>query len=408
MTTFAIFIFATINILVAVKFYTIKDGVFQYPFLFSCVNIAFVLPQMSSIISSGSCTVYEIAFSLCVYISCTVGLVMGYLLGQNSRIKLHNHHPNINFSFSLVLMFAVGAVASILNRGAYKGGFVSGTYVVINFFTSFLTYSLISFFILHHKSPKYKRLALFFIFIGVLIVIDEILSSGRRAESIFLFLVCSRFLFLNSITKYSKYKWVVPAFFIVGTMANTQISQYRNNAYDESVSFMQNVQSLDFKTSSKDIGTNSHGEIYNSFKGIIFCLDNNAYDYGLYNWNGAIRDFLPKSIIGEWKNKLLYRTKSSSLTSRLTASGSTMTGYYDAFSSFSIFAFVKFLLVGFCMGRVWMKALNNDFYKVLYWGTLVPALHLITHSSCYFFNSIVFFILFVLPFFITCKYKVKQ
>jgi hypothetical protein len=386
-------------------FYYKKDyGIFQFPCLFSIVSLAFVVPQLLRIFGFVYNPDLYMGLSLYVMISCSIATTIGFDIG--CRIAVN---PPIQRMFNrrklqyVVLLFAiVGLGATFLNRGVYKGGFVSGTFVIINFFSSYLDYLLILILLCFYKGIKVSKLFYVVFFVIILVQIDKFLISARRSEAIQFVLTLSFFFFLfHSVRLYHQFKWIIPAFFFVGLLLNSQIGQYRMNAYSGKVSVADNMEMLhlsfgDKTTTLKDI------EINNAILGINNIYRRGIYDYGTFNWNGLVKNFVPRIIGGaKFKQSMMFQSDES-LVKRLSRSGSTMTGFYDAFSSFGIFCWAKFFVIGLFLGFLWHKSETSLLSLVLYVALLSSSLMTITHSTNSFFSSIVFFVIFIYPFLSVC------
>lgn len=123
-----------------------------------------------------------------------------------------------------------------------------------------------------------------------------------------------------------------------------------------------------------------------------------CYDYGAFNWNGIVKDFVPTALVSrDLKKSMMIENESNDLVSHLTKSGSTMTGYFDSFRSFGLFGFIKFLVIGFIMGFLWKRREASDISLLTYFMLLTPGLHLLTHSSNYFVSNYVFLLIFIYP-----------
>lgn len=402
--------FGFFNLFLVVRGLKKDMGIFSFTALAGCTNLSFVFPQLIAIYNSpmkvlGYMDVPLIAINSSI-VACWLGFKFTELLPKHSKGYTVSFIPSR--AVVIILLFSiVGVVAYFMNRGVYKGGSPSGTFVVINFFVGFITYALIVALIeVTRRHTIYNKLI--FVIIGLLLFIglDQLVQQARRAGAIFYCITILYFICENtSYRKYSMLKYVLPTFFFLGTIFNTNIGQYRSNAWnDKSVS--DNFESLDFSTWSEAVTSLDDGELNNAFVGINYCYLIGEYDYGVFNWNTLVRQTVPKAIVGEEaKQAMLVKTEYSSLTRNLTASGMTMTGYFDAFASFGFFGFIKFGLIGFIMGLIWRGRLYSERMLVLYLSMITPALHLFTHSSGYFVCSYVLFLVMAYPFILFASRK---
>ncbi len=404
-------LYILINTLIFGLYYRKDYGIFQTPCLFSLVSLIFVVPQLFQIIEFVQDPDSYMTLSLLVMISCNIAIFYGFKLGNKYSIF---NSANITFNrrrviHVLIIFAVVGGVATFMNRGAYKGGFVSGTFVVINFFSSYLDYLLIIILTVLYRKGSIPKLFWAILALVFIIQVDKFLISARRGEAIQFVLTISFFYFyIHGQYKYQHLKWIIPLFFVLGLFFNSQIGQYRLNAYSGEMSVAENVEQLSFSF-TKEITTLENLEVNNAILGINSCYNTGGYDYGTFNWNGIIKNFIPKSLGGaKFKESLMFDNENESMVEFLCKSGSTMTGYYDAFTSFGIFAWIKFLIIGLILGRLWKESNRSVNALVLYVALMSPSLHSITHSSNNFFSAIVFFVLFISPFLKYCSIKYNK
>ena len=79
-------------------------------------------------------------------------------------------------------------------------------------------------------------------------------------------------------------------------------------------------------------------------------------------------------------------------------SGLTTTGFVDAFNSFWYFGFIKFFVVAFIMSKLFMAAnRGHRVAQLLCMLLTVPAMHIVTHSTFWFFKMWPHMVLFLLP-----------
>lgn len=376
-------------------------GVFQLPFLIGCVSLTFVTPQLLDLNTHGYFYIHDNSVELLHMCLCNMALAVGYnfvskrIAPMSSIIRFEG---GSRFEQLIYIFFLVGTIASIMNRGVYKGGFVSGSFVIISFFTNYASIALVAILIGYNRQIINRKIFIYIALAVVVITLDKIFASGRRAATINLVLTLLYFYLDKNDRLYRHFKYCVPAFFIVGMITTSQIGEYRNNAYGGKKNLIENIQSLDFSSRSQ-AATYEKGEIYNAFEGMRMVYDNGEYDFGATNWNGIIRNFVPTVIVSkETKNSLMFKNKSDVIVNYLTRSGSTMTGYFDSFLSFGMFGFIKFLIIGSLMGYLWRRRDQSDIALLLYCMLLVPGLHLLTHSSNYFVSELFYELIFVYPF----------
>lgn len=399
------------NIVIFYLYYKKDYGVFQTPCLFSIVSLAFTVPQLYKIINLRENPDDYMSLSLLVLITCNMALTMGFSYGSKYPITQKEKACFIpNRVWVIAVFFAIiGIGATLMNRGVYKGGFISGIFVIINFFATYADYLLVLILITLYKRMHIPWFIYLLLAIIILLQIDKFIISARRGEAIQFILTISFFyFFVHPKEIYHKYKFIIPLFFIIGVLLNSQIGRYRENSYSGKVSVIENIKKLKVSDTNK-LETLKNVETNNAIIGINSCYENGAYDYGTYNWNGLVQNFIPKSLVGtNLKESLMFANSNKALIRQLSKSGSTMTGYFDAFSSFGVFAFLKFLILGMFTGILWRKIKISIISLLLYVSSMSATLHTITHSTNNITSDLFFFILFIYPFVRICITKDEE
>lgn len=376
-------------------------GVFRFPFIIACVNLTFIYPQLTAIHEYNGNPDAYMSLSLVHMCLCTIAVWSGFQLGNNhhSKIITIRHFKTAKIIPLAVLFLVIGATAYFMNRGVYKGGKISGTYVIINFFNAYINYALVLIMIALYKHNKTtKQIAKFLLIIVLIISIDQFTQQARRGSALYIALIIGYFYMLHvPLAKYKTIRFIVPGIFLFGMLFNTVIAQYRENAYSGEVSAVENVESLDFNSSSV-LKSSASGEVNNAILGINAAAALGKYDLGANSWNAIVATMVPKALVGErQKEAMILPSPNQDLMEYLTRSGSTMTGFYDSYVSFGLFGFIKFFLIAWFMGALWKKRLNNEISIFLYITLLTPGIHMITHSTNNIISTLVIYAIFVLP-----------
>lgn len=110
-------IYAIINILMIASGFKSKMGVFQFPCLIGCVDLAFVFPQLYSIYNVPRNTDAYMTLSLFFMCLCTIALWFGFYWG-NRHIKQKNSIVRFNpdaIINVIVVFFLIGVTAYLTN-----------------------------------------------------------------------------------------------------------------------------------------------------------------------------------------------------------------------------------------------------------------------------------------------------
>lgn len=375
-------------------------GVFRFPFIIACVNLTFIYPQLTAIAAHVKNPDAYLTTSVLHMCLCTVAVWAGFVIGTSGNLRnqiIRRFDPKKIIPIAILFLF-IGISAYLINRGVYKGGKISGPFVIVNFFTAYINYALILIMMALYLPGK-KNNARFLLFIVLVIAIDQFINQARRANALYIAMIIGYFYMLHcSRKKYTIVKYVIPGVFLFGMLFNTVIAQFRENAYSGEVSAVENVESLDFGSKEENNANLAIGEVNNAVKGINLCETYSLYDFGASNWNTTVNQLVPKVLVGaSQKQQLLIPCAYDQLVASLTKTGSTMTGYFDSYASFGLLGFIKFFIIALIMGVLWKRRNLSDISIFLYLALLTPGIHAITHSTNAVFSALIIYAFFVFP-----------
>lgn len=414
MSIMLIWVYIIVNIYIAIKHYRNHLGVFELPFLVSMISMIFIVPNLFVVHSY-----YEnnadsfMSYSLIIFILCNYAFHWGFVkAAQKKEQKYYQEHFNISKGKYVISIFAIiGLWATLKNKGEYQGGFAEGAYVIINFFTIYLPIAMNMVFVCIYKKYKIPFFFYIILFAAIFLQIEQFVTIARRAQAMQTCLTCSFFYFLTHDTnKYRKYKFIIPCIFIIGFFLNSQVASYRSNAYSNEISVMDNIKSISFSNTELENNLDLFGnEINNAIIGINDIKENLSFDYGTFNINVIVQRFVPKILVGaDVKSLLMIKIGGSEKAKYLGSTGSTMTGYYDAYSSFGLLGWIKFLLLGYLMGYFWRKRETSVNYLLLYACMFSPVMEIISHDTNYPISQLIFYYVFALPLIKMTFIKIKK
>lgn len=416
MSYILLIIFFAINVIVFIRFSKNYLGVFSAPSLFAIVSVFFTGVQLVRIIEVTPHPDQTVAYPLLYIILCTLAVPFGFYFGQ--KLSSNIVHENTEFKWNniiwIILLFTlIGGYVSWISRGMYIGGFVSGLFVILKFFTSYLDYALFLILIIWVYQKRKMSVLLYAIILFILYLeVDKLITSARRADIIQIVLTLLFFLVIAHRNKvYRIVRLMIIAFFTVGFLMNSLVGAFRVRSLEKGMSFSENIEGLEIDVASATFSTKKdlYGlEIQNAIIGINSC-DNYGlmdHDLGLFHWNGIIRNFIPKSLFGaEFKDDIMIDLGTNPQLNKLTQSGSTMTGYFNTYHSFGFMGWLEFFLIAYIMGILWRKMNHSLVSMVLYVSLITPFLHTITHSTGNFVNSVVMYCVLVAPFILLIRQK---
>ncbi|MCF2447049.1 hypothetical protein L0657_24055 [Dyadobacter sp. CY345] len=293
-----------------------------------------------------------------------------------------------------------------------------GVNVILGIFRSLGTFGFIISLIHLEKYPKIHRklILLCTIVSGIPLFFFAYFVKGSREGLFALALFIALFLSTGILRKYSR--MVSISFFLVfllGSFVAGSITDIRrtNNYKEEGASDITQIEYLsNFVNSivSKDI-TNGM-DLGNGAILIDHVSANSTYDYGAGFWNGFIYNYFPSRYFGDdFKNAVYIKfsniSSNEALEKRLTRGISTRTGFFDAFRSFSVFAFIPFLFFGILLNSFQSKSKLSMFYLFVYVSCLAVIPNMLTHSFQYLLGrlELIFIILFPILYFFTHQKK---
>lgn len=295
----------------------------------------------------------------------------------------------------------------------------SGATVKYHFFSGVFKFGFITLWLLYLSQDRIisPRL-LTFIIPSLLLLFSAVVLRGRRGEM--MNLVSYLFVSWWFVRRYSVPRWFIVSGLLLGLVLINGIGTYRSIMKNKEVSLEERLSlaaNADYLASSKMIADKSGFE----FKNYIFYRQVSAetgnFDYGCLHWNKLIFNYVPAQLLGgEFKESLMIEqleTESPRLLAKemyghAYRTGTTSTGYSDAFGSFGWLGFIKFLLIGWMMGTLYRHAIQGRFLgQLLYIYMLGTAMHAISHGTHRILFAVwVYFFVFVFP--VLCWARLKR
>jgi hypothetical protein len=297
----------------------------------------------------------------------------------------------------------------------------SGATVKYRFFANMFKMGFLTLWLLYlSQSRLFIPKILVFIIPCLLFLLEAAVLRGRRAGM--MNLVAYLFVSFWFVRRISVPRWFIIAGLAAGLVLINGIGTYRAIMIKKKEASLSQRLSLavnaDYFSSSKKNISQSGSE----FKSYIFYrqvyAEDRIYDFGCVHWNNLVYNYVPAQIVGrEFKDSLMFR-QLVEVNPRLLAeekyghmrkTGSTSTGYTDAFGSFGWFGFIKFLLVGGIMGSLYRHAMQGGFLsQLLYVYVLGTSMHIISHVTHRILVAVwVYFFMMGYPFLYWAKLKIN-
>lgn len=363
-----IVLYAAINIAIVVRYYKRPLGVFQAPFLFACVSLTIIFPQLTTIYFHpyyDDELIYKLGY---VMITGNLFFVFGFEKGKKRELPASIRTIDFKKAKKLILVFAVLGSSTILMYNGMKQG---DDFVIVNMFKSFaflaLALSLNAILDGARGFIIYVSLAL-----SVLAVSNyAFIVKGSRIDSLSLGMNILLFIALAYPKRRKKIQVIVLVALLFGSVLSASISDIRKASRGEEgqlddISFFEKFQES-FTNSVSDVGM----DLGNAALGIDFAYEHDSYDYGLQIWNGFVYNYVPRRLVGEQAKKDMYfPVEYKEYMNGLTHHVTTTTAYFDSFAAFSFLGFLFFFCVGYLYGMIWLYSAYSNFYKFFYFYSL--------------------------------------
>lgn len=266
----------------------------------------------------------------------------------------------------------------------------SGAAVKYLFLSNVFIFGFITLWLIYLSQPRLivPRLWVFLV-PCLLLLLDSAILKGRRATMMNLvsYLVVGAWL----VRGISLPRWMMVAGLCLGLLLINGIEVYRTIMTDEARPLSERLAAIreaDFSKSTASVIKDSGWE----FKNYIFYrqiyAEVGAYDFGVAHWNELIFNYVPAQIVGRATKQALMlplfdpSERAKEEYGHLYGTGTTVTGYADAFASFGWLGFLKYVLIGWLMGGLYRYAMRGAFLgQLLYVYSLGTAMHAISHGT---------------------------
>lgn len=387
-----------ISILLIVSGLRRPECVYQYPFLAGATFLGFIAPQLPALVDDPFLPAGAVSRVTFFAILCVAACGWGW------QVTL----PRLTatpWRFDERKLLIASALFSV--SGAYfyfkvshlppeiKYSIFTGMPVVYLFFAKLLNYGFAIALLCCARRVSIPALGI--VAFDTLFYAERILILGRRSEA-------AEFVFLVGLAWWFQRRRAAPrlltaGFVLFGAVALNSTGQYRSITTERDEPGWSDILQIDVVANFVEVLANGGPEVRNAVLRVNTANDTQAFDFGLFHWNTLVFNYVPAQLVG------------STLKDRLTISfedqigrdydppiGSTETGLADAFASFSYLGALKFLLLGFCMRRLYDAAeAGSTVCQLIYPLLLAPSMLAITHHTQWPISSLVHLVMFLLP-----------
>ncbi|WEK48978.1 MAG: hypothetical protein P0Y66_14525 [Candidatus Kaistia colombiensis] len=375
-------------VLVAVSSWLVISGmrrpedVYQYPFLAGATFLAFIAPQLPALIEDpflpAGAMVRTTLFAILCVGACGLGwqLTLPRAVGPPSRFE-ERRLLIASASLSVVggyFYFKVSHLPPEIKYSIY-----TGMPVVYLFFAKLLNYGFAIALLCGARRTSLPALTI--IGFDTLVYAERILILGRRGEAVeFVFLIALAWWFQK---RRAAPRLLTAGFVLFGAVALHSAGDYRSLTTEQEEPGWSDILKIDLVDNFASVLANGGPEVRNAVLRLSSVRDTHAYDLGLFHWNTLVFNYVPAQLVGtEMKERLTFTFDGQVTRDYAPPIGSTETGLSDAFASFSYFGALKFLLIGFCMRRIYDAAMaGSTVWQLAYPLLLAPAMLSITHHT---------------------------
>ena len=378
-----------------------KGGIYQFPFWAGAISLGWFFPQaIGGFLSRDEFPLDSYSDSMFFAILCIVAIWVGFVRADARRVE----QSWLDAKFDLNRLYWAGVFLCLfgfffqwklwsLPEEMLAETQWSGAAVKYLFFASLFKVGFLTLWLIYLSQGRlFSPRLLIFIVPCLLVICSAALLRGRRAEM--MNLVSYILVSLWFVRRISIPRGLLITGLAFGIVLVNAIGTYRAIMKDKEVPIKERLAeaaNADYLSQTKE----SMDESGSEFKNYIFyrqaITDTGFYDYGLKHWDRLVFNFVPAQIVGrEVKEALMLdfleevdiHAYAAEEYGHPRKTGSTSTGFYDAFASFGWFGFIKFLLIGSIMGALHRHAMQGAFLaQMLYVYTLGTAMHAISHGT---------------------------
>lgn len=388
---------------------------YLYPVLVALVVLGWVVPQLFILLDYPELPAAALPLTMTMIVLCIAATLLGWRRGRTAKRLLPARIFNDGrLLIGAVLLSLVGAYfrlairdlpADLLEMSQWSG---PQTIYIFLARTQILGMALGWLVFLRSRSLLGLGITLF----NLSFLLDAIFIGGRRGVIIEVGTIFMIGLFLTR-------RFVPPRLALLGgvlalTILFTVIGEYRNATSARTVrtdrialaEAWENIKQIDFLASFKQTTQERDPRIMELYNATLMIggTQESLELAGLGNyWNALVFQYVPGQIVGfDLKKSLMVSTSNpmAEVYGARAHTGTTITGFADAFRSFWFFGAFVFFGFAWMMRRCWERAMQGELlYQFLYLVLMKDALHAVTHSTLSFVASWPFIVLFSLPVF---------
>lgn len=363
-------VFIAVSVVVVVFYLMQPSGYLTAPFLFACVSLGWLAPQITTV----SRTYPELEPHLQTYslmsTLCLLAVFAGFELGRKRRQSVAKEQQTLARSmdeksayYVAVILTAVALLMTFLIGASSIEERANATWTGrITIYYFFQNIKMVSLFLSACLVMKRRSLAYIILIAlnGALYFPGIFIFFRRRAIFEAFFTVSLAAFYVRQIRIP---KMIVISGILVATIGVFAIGGLRGVAYDKqtqswSVPTVAEINQIDFLSTAPFFGNVSSSEVRNGVTLVAAVESGGNLTLGRASWNRLVFQFVPAQFLGaDFKSSLMFEGSKASdvlLRSGYSASlGSTITGIAEAYMEFSYLGSLVFFIFSWILGIAW-------------------------------------------------------
>ncbi|MFC7053961.1 hypothetical protein ACFQI3_14805 [Hansschlegelia quercus] len=360
-----------------------REGVYEYPFLAGAIAIAFLLPQLPGLADNMFLPADGFAKTLIFTIFCIAVIPIGWRSAARPLIAAPIPLSESRLFIASAILSAAGAgfyvAVGRLPPETMVSTTISGVPVVLLFFSKMLVFGFAIAALCMVRRPSWPWLAI--VLGDSILYLDRIVVTGKRGEALeYVLIVAMSFWFLRGLVLP---RALVVAGLFFGVLGMTSTEDYRAITRRGETPTLETLSQIDVSANFETLLSSGGAEFQNAIMRIDLVSSSQGFDYGLFHWNELVMAFVPAQLVGETtKRSLLIETPEAIDRFYLPSTGTTQTGFADAFGSFGYLGFLKFFAIAWLMRRLHRGAsLGDASSQIIYMLSVVPAMNVLSHHT---------------------------
>lgn len=375
-----------------------RERFYQYPFLAAAMTFAFILPQAPGVsvdpfLPDGGYVKFCVMATLALLL-----LRFGWSDHGRPFALFDQSYGERRLLIVAAVLSAIGCYFYIkisrLPGEVLIGAQMSGAPVMYLFFARLLIYGLTIATLCFVRRPSLAAGSI--MLVGLVLCLDRILVTGKRAEALELVLIGGLALWFHR--RLLPPRTVIVAAVIAGAFAMSSMSDYREITRRNAGFDWQSISQIDVAENFGQLLRSGGPELRNAVRRIDHIDRNQVFDYGAFHWNRLVFNYVPAQLVGRDIKDALMLTMPSQGREYQPLTGTTETGMTDAFQSFWYFGALKFMLLAYVLRRLWASAMaGSTTGQIVYILSIVPAMHAVSHMTDWVISVWVHMLIFLLP-----------